>query len=608
MATRQENGLKRGSGAFFFKGAFLVSVIWAAIWFGGSQAVAQSPAQSSASEMSSRKLSGAVRFFKDARAEYFHVVMEFRKGGGLKSNVVAVYDVPAGEQFMAADYFPAPDGYGRAGSAYRLHEEETQYFNEKIFPALLKAFPAYGNVPAPQTGAGDIQILGYAKGRHFEDADYFFKTARKNGYVPEQPLIQMVWRRNSPSEKFRPFYEFMERDGWDRASFWNSVEEAKAARTPIGAMSESKGERALEVYRRHEAEKKARQERALADLRRKMEASRRPGVVYKSGAFWSAFDDFETPRRVFEGDFYGVNTTYAFAGYFTAYVEEFYKNCKSALPPTKVPYDRPLVDEETGERLTIDSYLEMDPRFYNAYGRYERRRTAGQMAGGLGDLAEGMAKGGEGGVETMIKGLVQGAAAALNHGAQMASFLRGRCNSATVRQMGENMLRAANGQRSMQASGPPIAGAAMESQPYSQDDIRRAWKLGRLNSALASDRRGDGWPYYTERLYPLSKIYSDHADLDKLMANSALHQAFNDLALTKPPVLHCYYGPMALEKDGGVKTGQYVFWYKAKPDGLAALLAADKGIGALGAGLHLSAETCPDTDIGARQLISTANQ
>lgn len=604
MTPKKENGLKRALGAFFFTGAFLVS----AIWFGGGQAAALSPAQSSASEISSRNLSGAVSFFKDARAEYFHVVMEFRKGGGLKSNVIAIYDVPEGELFMAADYFPAPDGYGRPGSAYRLHPEETDYFNEKIFPALVAAFPAYRDIPAPQTGAGDIQILGYAKGRHFEDADGFFKTARKNGYVPEQPLIQMVWRRNSPSEKFRPFYEFMERDGWDREAFWNSVEEAKAARTEIDAMSESKGERALEVYRQHEAEKKARQERTLADLRRKMEAARRPGVVYKSGKFWSGFDDFETPRRVFEGDFYGVNTTYAFASYFAAYVEEFYKNCESALPSTKVPYDRPLVDEETGEHIMIDSYVEMDPRFYNAYGRYERRRTAGQMADGLGDIAEGMAKGGEAGVETMIKGLAQGAAAALNHGNQMAAFLRGRCKSATVRQMGENMLRAAKGQVSVQASGPPIEGAAAESESYGQEDVRRAWKRGLLNEALASNRRGEGWPYYTERLYPLSRIYSDHVDLDKLMANSALHQAFNDLALTKPPVLHCYYGPMAFEKDGGVKTEQYVFWYKAKPDGLAALLAADKGIGALGPGLYLSASACPKTDTEARRITSAANQ
>lgn len=604
MAPQEESCLERGFGAFFSTGAFVVTVIWAAIWFGGSQA----DAQSSVSEIGSRNLSGAVSFFKDARAEYFHVVMEFQKGNGLRSNVIAIYDVPAEEQFMAADYFPAPDGYGRPGSAYRLRPEETDYFNEKVFPALVAAFPGYRDIPAPQTGAGDIQILGYAKGRHFEDADSFFKTARKNGYVPEQPLIQMVWRRNSPSEEFRPFYEVMGREGWDRATFWNSVEEARAARTEIGAMAESKGERALEVYRQHEAEKKARQERALADFRRKMEAGRRPGVVYKSGAFWSAFDDFEMPRRVFEGDFHGVNTTSAFAGSFSAYVEEFYRNCKSALPSSKVPYDRPLVNVETGERITIDSYVEMDPRFYDAYARYERRRAAGQMADGLDDLAEGVAKGGKAGVETMIKGLAQGAAAALNHGKQMAAFLRGRCQSATVRQMGENMLRAANGQPSVQASGPPIEGAAAESEPYSQEDIQRAWKRGLLNNALASNQRGDGWPYYTQRLYPLSRIYSDHVDLDKLMANPALHQAFNDLALTKPPVLHCYYGPMAFEKDGGVKTEQYVFWYKAKPDGLAALLAADKGIGALSAGLHLSAETCPDTDIAARQLILSAGQ
>ncbi len=600
MILQKAVRLKREQCAFLFACMFVMT----AIWFGAAQAAVQSPA----SEISSRNLTGAVSFFKDARAEYFHVVMEFRKGSGASSNVVVIYDVPDTEQFMAADYFPAPDGYGRPGSAYRLHPEETGYFNEKVFPALLKAFPAYRDLPAPQTGAGDIQILGYAKGRHFEDTDYFFKTARKNGYVPEQPLIQMVWRRNSPSEKFRPFYEVMGRDGWDRATFWNSVEEAKAARTEIDAMSESKGERALEVYRQHEAEKKARQERTLADLRRKMEAERRPGVVYKSGKFWSAFDDFETPRRVFEGDFYGVNTTYAFASYFTAYVEEFYKNCESALPPTKVPYDRPLVDEETGERITTDSYVEMDPRFYDAYRRYERRRTAGQMAQGAGDIAEGVEKGGAAGVGTILEGLVQGATQAFNHANQMAAFLRGRCNSATVRQMGENMLRAANNQPPVQASGPPIPGAEAESEPYLPEDIERAWKRGLLNNALASKRRGDGWPYYIERLYPLSRIYSDHVDLDKLMANSALHQAFNDLALTKPPVLHCYYGPMAFEKDGGVKTEQYVFWYKTKPEGLATVLAADKGVNALGAGLHLSASACPATDIEARRITSAANQ
>jgi hypothetical protein len=175
------------------------------------------------------------------------------------------------------------------------------------------------------------------------------------------------------------------------------------------------------------------------------------GLVRKSKAYWDAYQT-DLIRQVFDGGFGDAVDSYIqFRVLFDSYVDMFSKNCSASLPAhheavtvTQVTTERDrygnVVSQVQGQSYTV----EVDSRFAPYYREYHES---------LATSAAGLA---------LASGRVS-ANTYLAPGLDMAKFVETEsCKSAAMRQLGENLLRAANGNPSLQQDGATIAGAAAE--------------------------------------------------------------------------------------------------------------------------------------------------
>ena len=139
------------------------------------------------------------------------------------------------------------------------------------------------------------------------------------------------------------------------------------------------------------------------------------GLVRKSREYWRDYGT-DIIRQVFDGGFGSQVDQYVeFRVLFTTYVEMFSKRCSA-----------------------------VDPRFTAKYREYAQSLISKAQSLGP-DAAE---------------------SAFFDPGGDMTSFFqRETCKSAAMRQMGDNLLRGATGERSLQQVGATIPGAAAETDP-----------------------------------------------------------------------------------------------------------------------------------------------
>jgi hypothetical protein len=180
-----------------------------------------------------------------------------------------------------------------------------------------------------------------------------------------------------------------------------------------------------------------------------------PGLVRKSQAYWSGYGT-DIIRQVFDGGFgYDLGTSPQFQLLFNTYVEFFSKQCRAYLPAhheavtiTQVTTKRDrygnVISQQNGQPATV----EVDSRFAAKYRQYWKSLTSPQQSLGV---ALGVMSG-------------RGANAYFDPGTDTIKFFETEtCQSAATRQLGENLLRAATGERSLQETGATIAGATAES-------------------------------------------------------------------------------------------------------------------------------------------------
>jgi hypothetical protein len=179
------------------------------------------------------------------------------------------------------------------------------------------------------------------------------------------------------------------------------------------------------------------------------------GLVRKSKAYWGDYRS-DIIRQVFDGGFgYDVDESAQFQILFTSYVESFSKNCHTYLPAnheavaitrvtTKTDRYGNVASQQEGQSATVD----VDSRFAPKYRKYGESLTSSQQSLGA---ALGI-----------MSGRVS-AGAYFDPGTDMIKFFQTeKCQSAAIRQLGENLLRGATGKRSLQQDGATIAGAAAE--------------------------------------------------------------------------------------------------------------------------------------------------
>ena len=183
------------------------------------------------------------------------------------------------------------------------------------------------------------------------------------------------------------------------------------------------------------------------------------GLVHKSSAYWSSYKS-ATMRQVFDGAFDAqLEREAQFRFLFGSYVEQFSDNCRAYLPSH---YDvRTIVHMVNGSPVDSTA-IAIDYRFLPKYDEY----SGGSGGAARESVRDGMAilTGGVGVLAPLFD--------------VPAFFSRERCNSATMRQLGENLLRAATGKPSLQAAGQSIAGAAAESDAEAPVQVVAATPTG----------------------------------------------------------------------------------------------------------------------------------
>jgi hypothetical protein len=178
-------------------------------------------------------------------------------------------------------------------------------------------------------------------------------------------------------------------------------------------------------------------------------------LVRKSDKYWDAYQT-DIIRQVFDGGFGGdVDDDGRFKLLFCTYVELFSKKCRAWLP---AHHDTVTITQLTDRKWDDNGNLvgqnsqsttvEVDSRFAPKYREFSE--NLGSSKNGLGSALAVMS-----GKDSLGNMLAPGLD-------MQKFFATENCQSAAMRQLGENLLRGATGERSLQDTGGTIAGAAAE--------------------------------------------------------------------------------------------------------------------------------------------------
>jgi hypothetical protein len=197
---------------------------------------------------------------------------------------------------------------------------------------------------------------------------------------------------------------------------------------------------------------------SAADLKSQLPPPAPPnGLVRKSRAYWDTYQS-DLIRQIFDGGFgTDIASVREFQFFFTTYVEMFSKDCRAYLPPQHVTIEVTQNLEKTDryghtttEQMGQTGSVEVDSRFAPSYREFGESVTSSSnaLAGALA-VASG---------RTTVDEVLNPAA---NRDLDRF-FAKESCRSAAMHQLGENLLRAATGKRTLQEVGATIPGAAAE--------------------------------------------------------------------------------------------------------------------------------------------------
>jgi hypothetical protein len=149
------------------------------------------------------------------------------------------------------------------------------------------------------------------------------------------------------------------------------------------------------------------------------------GIVTKPKVYWETYYRTDLIRQVFEGHFVAsFDSAQQFKMLFTTYVEMFSAHCSAYLPARHEAFT--ITSQQTGQTSTV----EVDPRFAPKYQQYFESliRTAGQSPADALAIASGRVD----------------ASDYFAPGTDVMKFFQSEtCQSAAMRQLGENLLRTA---------------------------------------------------------------------------------------------------------------------------------------------------------------------
>ncbi len=491
---------------------------------------------------------------------------------------------------------------------FRVAPTETDRFNDILLPALKSAFP---KLDLNQ----DIAMHAYALGTHFEDSEAFFRHRADQKIIPEQPLLALTWRR--AGSRFVPVYEALGQPGQavTRGSeriFWPTLTAARTDRRAAGQTAAVAAPSIPDLYRRYEKQT-AEREAAVANARRadaerfvrqKAEGS----AVFRNDVFWSGYRGLETARVIFDGEFGRITDFFEAAAVYVGFLEAFDRECHTYLPPKRVTVTRQWYTRRGDGPWLPDgppSQLTMDARYHEKYESMRAAAAGNDALRMLGAVFGGAAADPDASVHDALAEMLEPAAELLRRQGSMQRMMSDSgCASATVRQLGDNLLALANAEPPVQGTGRRYAGAEAESQPPAPGDFERELALRTMERermtllAAANPKEGpDGWPHAQEQLrsYDINR----NADQSAYRQSPAYRDAVKAVRDRRHPVLRCQYGPTGMQGERPTWRS-WSLWYDHVPPEALAILAVDRD---RHPGFAVAATECPATSGALLRLL-----
>lgn len=181
------------------------------------------------------------------------------------------------------------------------------------------------------------------------------------------------------------------------------------------------------------------------------EQGRREGIVYRLDPYWERYEGFDIARRIFEGEFGEIPNTPEFKAFYTGLATSYSERCEAHVAQWQT-FERNY-DAYEGTDHNLDGSRTIHTSEQTKTYRIDARFGA-HWAQFDSDLNRAV----------LDQGIFQGFGLVLGLRGEMETFLNNHaCDSATVQQMTENFIRAANGQPSAQQAGLRFADAVAES-------------------------------------------------------------------------------------------------------------------------------------------------
>ena len=566
-----------------------------ALWyFVGAAALAQDP-----ESPQGRGHREATLFYQTPSVSYYLTQIPSTVPNALFDALIAVHTAPQAESdaFLPLESVQVTYSNGSTFPGSRYTDAYLQDFRSNVFPALAQKEPRLARMIRATT-------LHYVKGLHLADLPNFARARklRTPNVTYEQPVAITELERGSSGDPWRPQYEQYKVAGdGDQESFYRVADARKARSEPRTAPTVQLS------AKQKEAREHMERQVALAAAR---ESQRRlQGIVYRSATFWRQFSEFQIPRMVFNGDGVSIaevppvtkairsNTVDTarlgevarFQNHFNSYVRSFHQYCHDFLPPTFTRAKGTRSSDPGGPPDIVDMDARFFPKF-KQFGEASRAQAGALVFETLGEVLRNTKA-------SLSDVAMRNANRALSGLAAWDAFFdKVPCHSATMRQMGENLLLAANGEGSMQSGKGPertsralIAQAAQESEPYTVADYLAdpdTPELKRqITAALAEQTAGRGLPLRREEVEAFrSWKFAPGAPNVEALERDGVN------------VLVCHYGPIAIGRDGKPTYRDLTFWYRQTPAGLPGADAR------FPRSLRQSVAVCPATSAAAEAL------
>lgn len=558
-----------------------------------------------------RNIPDARLLYEDASGRYYGAMMSERDlhpdAGPEDSTVLKLYverkPGPDGRFFRAVagearSYTGAPI---QAGIQYA--PDEIARMSEHVIPAIGRVFPEWSSHPNWRGHRNPVLVGVYIDNIYLEQED----GGAAASYAAEDPVMRLSFKYSVAKKSWRPAYEVDGLLGYPVDVATTHVDEVLKRRKRLDTGEAPGRGDILAMFDRHRARNASQEARQVKASLDHMNSRRRPGIVYKSGAFWAQYRNFETPRNIIEGNFVFIAHPADFAEAYLTYVDQFYETCKTDLNGHRVSYTETWFETRYGITSKSGSfYVEMEDRFAKNYETMADTRYRRNRMEFLGALVKSTAGTDGTGPFSYFDETMSAVAADMVSEDEMARFLSNEgCTSPIVKQLADNLWRVAAGLRPVQMSEISYAGVGAESIPYTKADGERFIRKTQEARARNPKRGADGYPYLDEELVAYRTGMGLAADGRGQV--DAMRKVGLELETAGYPVLYCFYGPTGVLDNGEYDTVNFAFWYEEKPPELDRLLAARTQQSEIYRGMNFARSSCPENSGQAREILADEN-